>query len=204
MIDELYKHQIDKFWNLTGRLAARAGLSANAVTVIGTVACAVNALLFVWHRNPLVFGIALGLIELLDNVDGAVARVTGSSSSFGAYLDATTDRYKEIFIFLAIAQVTGYWLPSFLAVSGSLMVSYSLARAEVEGATLKQSRSGPALFERFERLATLSAGLIFTSFLPTDLLLEYDLLFWVLWFLALMSYVTAGQRFLAARRQLRL
>jgi phosphatidylglycerophosphate synthase len=222
MIDALFKDRMDLFWNRFGRRVARTGLTANHVTVIGLLLCTLNVLVFLWHRNLAVFGIALGLIELLDNLDGAVARVTGQSTRFGSYLDATTDRYKELFIFLALGHVTGYWVVCILATTGSLMVSYSHARAAMEltgleatgedakpgvgGASQERCEAGeaedrgwPDLFERFERILTLSVGLAVSPLVPSPLFLGRDLVFLVLLALAVMTHLTVVQRFRRAR-----
>lgn len=219
MIDALYKDRMDLFWNRFGRRLARTGLTANHVTAIGLLLCTLNVLVFLWHRNLAVFGVALGLIELLDNLDGAVARVTGESTRFGSYLDATTDRYKELLIFLALGYVTGYWVVCVLAVTGSLMVSYSHARAAMEltgseadgkgaehgaGGTSEErgrpeERGWPDLFERFERILTLSLGLALSPLVSSPLFLGRDLIFFVLCGLALMTHLTVLQRFRRAR-----
>jgi len=123
-----------------------------------------------------------------------------TSSRAGAYLDATTDRYKDVFILLAIAWVTGYWLAAVVAISGSLITSYAAARADVLGA--KDDRRGglPDLFERLERVATLCIGLVATPFCPP--IAGHDLLFWVVWLVAVMTQVTAAQRFARRLQQL--
>lgn len=207
MLDALYKDKMDLFWNRFGRLVAKMGMTANDVTMAGFVLCTLNALLFAWHQNFLVFGVALGLIELLDNVDGAVARVTGQTSRYGSYLDASTDRYKEMFVFLALGHVTGWWMVCMLAVTGSLLVSYNHARAAMEGATGAADKDDiglPDLFERFERIATLCAGLILTGFMPPDLLFGRSFLFYAICVIAIASHYTAMQRFLRRSEQIRL
>ena len=200
MIDELYKDRMDGGWDRVGRWVARTGLTPNAVTWLGLWLCGANALAFVFHQNFWLFGLLVGLIELLDNVDGAVARVTGKSTRRGAYLDATTDRYKDFFILLAIAQVTGYWLPAMLAVSGSLITSYAAARASMLGAHGKTSKGLPDLFERLERTATLCVGLVAAPFCPP--LLGHELMWWVLYFVAFMTHLTGGQRMARRLREL--
>jgi CDP-diacylglycerol--glycerol-3-phosphate 3-phosphatidyltransferase len=202
MIDELYKDKLDLLWDKLGRIVARTGLTPNGVTLIAFLLCGVNALAFTRHRDMLVFGILVAGIELLDNVDGAVARVTGTSSLTGAYLDATTDRYKDFFILLAVAWVTGYWLACMFAVAGSLITSYVHARAAMLGASDEPGGGGlPDLFERFERIATLSIGLVLTAYVP--LIWGHDLIWWVVWGVALMSQVTGAQRFVRRLGQLR-
>ena len=200
MIDELYKDKMDGGWDRVGRLVARTGLTPNAVTWIGLGLCTANALAFPAHRNLLVFGLLVGLIELLDNVDGAVARVTGLSSRRGAYLDATTDRYKDSFILLAVAYVTGLWLPAMLALSGSLITSYAAARASMLGAHGADRGGLPDLFERLERTATLCLGLVAAPFCPP--IFGHELMAWVLYFIAAMTHLTGVQRITRRLREL--
>jgi len=206
MIDDLYKKQMDAFWDRFGRVVARTGITPNGVTLLGILLCSVNALAFTWHQNMLAFGILVGAIELLDNVDGAVARVTGKTTLAGSYLDATTDRYKDFFILLAIAWVTGYWLACTLAIGGSLITSYAHARAAMLGARddvdpAKGGKTLPDLFERLERIATLCIGLVFTPYAPE--IMGHGLIFYVVWFVAIMTQVTGAQRFGRRLRQLR-
>ncbi len=192
MIDELYKDRMDTGWDRVGRWVARSGLTPNAVTWLGLLLCTANALAFCFHQNLWLFGLLVGLIELLDNVDGAVARVTGLSSRHGAFLDATTDRYKDSLILLAIAYVTGFWLPATLAITGSLITSYAAARASMLGAHGDSSGGLPDLFERLERTATLCLGLVAAPFCPP--ILGHALMWWVLYFVAGMSHITGFQR----------
>jgi phosphatidylglycerophosphate synthase len=200
MIDDLYKKQMDGLWDRLGRRVARTGLTPNGVTRLGFVLSLANSALFVWHRRAVVYGLALAVIEALDNLDGAVARVTGASSRYGAYLDAATDRYKEVASLFAVAVVFDYWTASFLAVTGSLLVSYNHARAAVEGA--KGKGYGPDLFERFERVAVLALGLVLLPIVPTRALFGRDAVFGALALIAAASHATAVQRFLRARRAL--
>jgi len=203
VIDELYKDRMDLFWNRFGRLVARSGLTPNMVTAAGIVLCAGNAAAFAWHRNLVVFGLAVGLIELLDNVDGAVARVTGSSSLYGSYFDAVTDRYKDFFILLAIAWVSGLWLVCTLAIAGSMITSYNAARADALGVR-DEVKSGafPDLFERLERIALLCVGLVIAPFVAPDLVFGHGVLEVTLWIVAAGTHATAIQRFLRRGRLL--
>ncbi len=192
MIDELYKDRMDVGWDRVGRWVARTGITPNGVTWLGLILCTTNALAFVAHGNLLIFGLLVGAIELLDNVDGAVARVTGLSSRRGAYLDATTDRYKDSLILIAVAMVTDLWLPAVLALSGSLITSYAAARASMLGAHGHNSKGLPDLFERLERTATLCLGLVAAPFCPP--IFGHALMAWVLSFIAVMTHLTGIQR----------
>jgi phosphatidylglycerophosphate synthase len=203
LIDELYKDRMDLFWNRFGRLVARVGLTPNMVTAAGIVLCATNAAAFVWHQNFVAFGLLVGLIELLDNVDGAVARVTGASSLYGSYLDAVTDRYKDFFILFAIAWVTGSWGVCTLAIAGSMITSYNAARADALGVKDDGPSGGfPDLFERLERIAMLCVGLVLTPFVAPDLVFGHSLLDATLWIVAIGTHMTAIQRFVRRGRQL--
>ena len=106
-------------------------------------------------------GIFLALFGPLDAVDGILARKTNQVSVFGAFLDSTLDRYAEIVLFLGLIY---YFLEkgnlegvifSLLTLTGSLMVSYTRARAEGLGLSCKIG-----LFTRFERLLVLTIGLV--------------------------------------------
>jgi phosphatidylglycerophosphate synthase len=199
VIDALFKRNADAFWDRCGRALARVGIRPNTITWGGLVLSTVNSAAFVMHRNALAYGLLLAATELLDDLDGAVARVTGSQTRYGSFLDAATDRYKETLSLLAVAVVTGHWALCFVALAGSLLVSYNGARAAMEGAAAK----GVDLFERLERVAALVAGLILRDVLPHDRFLGHDALVAALWALAVFSHLTALQRLLRGRRALR-
>ncbi len=139
---------------------ARLNVHPNTVSVIGFLGCvAVGvALALGWPRLA---GLLLLGFGPLDAVDGLLARRSGKQSTFGAFLDSTLDRYAEIAIFgglIYFAVFNGQnllVLLAFLALAGSLMVSYTRARAEALGFECKVG-----LLTRFERLAILTLGLL--------------------------------------------
>jgi CDP-diacylglycerol--glycerol-3-phosphate 3-phosphatidyltransferase len=165
VIDHVFKRQMDAFWDRIGAPLARAGVSPNAVTLTSVVLVCTSAAALVWHRSFFAFGVSLALFELLDNIDGAVARVAGKSSRAGAFLDATTDRFKEMAALTAVACVSGAYLPAMLALGGGMSVSYNVARAKAEGA--QALRGLPPLFERLERVALLCTALILSPWVPS-------------------------------------
>jgi len=126
----------------------RRNISPNAITTIGLVINLVAAIVFIIGaefavRTDLSYvAIGGGLIlfgGLFDMIDGRLARLGGTSSKFGAFYDSVLDRYSELIMFFGI----NYYLIShdyffssmfaFLALIGSLMVSYTRARAEALG-----------------------------------------------------------------------
>ncbi|MEU5883941.1 phosphatidylinositol phosphate synthase [Spirillospora sp. NPDC047279] len=181
-----------------GQAVARTGVSPNAITVIGTIGVAVGALGF-FPRGEYFWGtIVITAFVLFDMLDGAVARVTGKTSKFGAFLDSTMDRVADAAIFSglmlglyedgekALAMVALYCL-----VSG-VVVSYAKARAEGLGYTCDVG-----IAERAERLivALVAAGFHGLG-VPYILTLA-------LWVLAVLSTVTVGQRFATVYKQAR-
>ena len=197
MINSLYRAPQDAFWDRLGRVLAARGVTADAVTIAAMFLSAANSLAFLAHRNPLVYGLLLTLTELLDNVDGAVARVSGRKTRYGSFLDAATDRYKEALSLFVVCWVTGHWTSGFAAVTGSLLVSYHHARASMEGAP--STASSVDLFERFERVATLVLGLVLTKFLPPGIFFGESALFGAVVVIATFSHLTAIQRLWRAR-----
>jgi phosphatidylglycerophosphate synthase len=166
----------------------RLGFTPNALTVIGSVLTASVGLLVAqgWFVAA---GICLWLFSATDTLDGALARATNRVSTFGAFLDSVCDRYAEAGVFLGIvwyytwtANPLGIAL-AYLALIGSLMVSY--ARARAEGVGLQAAEIG--WFQRPERLIALGVGFILTAFVPAALLV-------VLALLAILTSVTVIQR----------
>ena len=99
----------------------------------------------------------------LDMLDGRIARKTGTVSKRGAFFDSVMDRYSEILIFLGLAAHFRYSILFYvilLGLGGSLMVSYTRARAEGLGLTCKVG-----MMQRPERVVFLGFGAIFSSIL---------------------------------------
>ncbi|MBV8086416.1 MAG: CDP-alcohol phosphatidyltransferase family protein [Chloroflexi bacterium] len=165
------------------RPLAAAGITPNMMTFAGfgmatasAAAIAMNHL--IWAAVLLFVGGACDLS------DGALARVQESRSTFGAFFDSTLDRYSESVVLLGMvyhygaAGDTRALLVVFAALVGSLMVSYTRARAEGLGFECKEG-----LYARPERVMTLVVGLLL-----------YPWLFWFVVGLAVLSNLTALQR----------
>jgi CDP-diacylglycerol---glycerol-3-phosphate 3-phosphatidyltransferase len=154
---------------------------------LGNAAAAV----FVARGELLVGGILVLAFSALDLLDGAVARATGKASRFGALYDSTLDRLSEAAVLLGVLWYyldlgrTEESLLAFVAVVGSLMVSYVRARAEGLGLALQDG-----LFTRSERVVVMGAALLFGWLRPA------------LWLLAVLTTLTAAQRTWIAARML--
>lgn len=147
----------------------KVGVTPNFITTTGLILNIGVAIIFIigaeeGNRGDLSYvGWAGGLIlfaGLFDMLDGQVARTGNMSSTFGALYDSVLDRYSEMFMFLGICYYLvahHYFLSSlfaFIALIGSMMVSYTRARSEGLGI---QNKGG--LMQRPERvvLTALSA-----------------------------------------------
>lgn len=200
MLDGLYKSKIDLFWNYLGKAVVYLGLTPNQVTWLGLGFLSINCLLYIWHEDTLVFGIVLVFIFALDSLDGAVARLTDSSTLYGGYLDAVVDRYQEVIVYMTIALVHDYWEVCFVAITASLLISYNKARTAIEKPV--ENNNWPDLLERLERVIILCAGLIFNQWILLPDAVNFDFLFLCILIIALLGHVTAIQRFLRARKHL--
>ncbi|MGN7203898.1 DUF4833 domain-containing protein [Pedobacter sp. SAFR-022] len=143
----------------------KMGLTPNAVTTIGLFLNIGVAVIFVFgaersNRGDLDFvgwaGALVLFAGLFDMLDGQVARLGNMSSRFGALYDSVLDRYSELILFLGICYYLvshHYFLSSlfaFIAMIGSMMVSYTRARAEGLGIECKGG-----LMQRPERVVTI-------------------------------------------------
>ncbi|MFD0852807.1 phosphatidylinositol phosphate synthase, partial [Actinomadura adrarensis] len=139
--------------NPVGRSVARTGVSPNAITVVGTAGVLAGALVL-FPRGEYFWGVmVITAFVLFDMLDGAVARVTGKISKWGAFLDSTMDRVADAAIFSGLmiglyrdGQESLAWVALYCLVSG-VVVSYAKARAEGLGYTCDVG-----IAERSERL----------------------------------------------------
>ncbi len=143
----------------------KLGITANFITLLGLVGNVVAAI-FIARGQLLAGGLVAAFVAPLDAVDGALARKTGITSKFGAFLDSVVDRYDEmillagvIYYFQSQAYTLGVML-TFAALCGSLLVSYTRARAEGLGFSGKAG-----IFSRIERSIVLILGLVFNQLL---------------------------------------
>lgn len=180
------------------RPLAALGLTPNMATLIGLLLNALAATILGLGYLRL-GGVALVIAGLFDLVDGALARVRNQKTTFGAFFDSTIDRYSEGLTLLGVIVYALRQPPSathgwevalaYLAALGSLMVSYTRARAEGLGLSLKTG-----LMARPERVLLLAGGLILGG---------AGWLVWTLLLLAVTSVFTSAQRMVDVARMLR-
>lgn len=150
-----------------GKAFASTGLSANFWTAVGLAFAFASAIVYGVHfqYSFVIGGILLLISGFFDIVDGQVARITGKASKKGAFLDSVFDKIAEVAIFLGI--LVGNYSEGYLvllAITLSLLVSYTRARAESLGVQLQ----GIGIGERAERLLVIAivgmAGAVFLNY----------------------------------------
>lgn len=161
---------IYKIINPIVRLFIRIGLTPNMVTLIGLVFNIAVAGILIFgaeksNRGDLSYigwaGAVILFAGIFDMLDGQVARLSNKSSKFGALFDSVLDRYSEMILFFGICYYLvahHYFLSSvfaFMALIGSMMVSYIRSRAEGLGAECKGG-----LMQRPERIVLISISAI--------------------------------------------
>ncbi len=132
-----------------------------------------------------------------DLFDGALARATSQSTRFGAILDSIVDRLSEAVVLLGLLILYlgqhAAWEPLliYIALAGSIMVSYIRARAEGLGVKCEVG-----IFTRAERVIILALGLLLTSVYTRSPLVA-------LCILATLAWVTVIQRFIYVKQQMK-
>ncbi|MHB8185583.1 MAG: phosphatidylinositol phosphate synthase [Dermatophilaceae bacterium] len=198
MLNRFARAFVNKLFTPLARLFVKLGISPDVVTIVGTVGVSAGALGF-YPRHEFFWGsIVVSVFALSDTLDGVMARLSGRSSKWGAYLDSTLDRVGDSAVFGGLVLWyagdggTPYLAALALAclILGSV-VSYAKARAEGLGMT-----ANVGIAERADRLVTVlvATGLVGLG-LPEVLLAV------VLALLALASLITVIQRMLEVRRQ---
>lgn len=194
MFSRRIQQRVRQFVTLIMRPLAQLGITPNTLTLLGLVLSMVTAIVIA-RGYFLVGGLLVLFAGIFDMFDGALARARNASSTFGAFLDSTLDRYSESIILFGLfwyALQTGTlheqlwpflheqpWMLSsiYIAVVGSLMVSYAKARAEGLGLECKTG-----LLARPERVVILAIGLLVGAVI------------WAVLLLAVFSNVTAIER----------
>src|SRR5437867_5634032 len=167
------------------RIVAALALSRihpNVLTFLGLVINTWAAVLFAAGSFPTA-GLVVILAGLFDMVDGRVARETNRVTRFGGFFDSVLDRYSDLALFMGLLVYYAtinrffYIVLTAIVMTGSVMVSYTRARAEV---TIPKCKVG--FLERPERVVLIIIGALFDRMAP------------VLWVIAVLSNLTVIHR----------
>jgi CDP-diacylglycerol--glycerol-3-phosphate 3-phosphatidyltransferase len=167
---------------------SRLGVTPNMLTLVGVLGN-VGAGVLAASGEFWQAGIVMLAFSALDFLDGALARATGQATPFGSVFDAVLDRVSEAAVLFGLlwhfsdrGERTEVLL-LFVAVVGSILVSYVRARAEVIGLKMREG-----VFTRTERVVLVGGGLIIEGAGVDDAMTV------VLWILAVLASLTAAQR----------
>ena len=208
----------------------KVGITPNHITLTGLVINIVAAAIFIYgaeagqrndHNMVGYAGAVILFAGLMDMIDGRLARVGNLASKYGALFDSVVDRYSEMIMFLGICYYLiahGYFLSSlfaFIAMIGSIMVSYTRARAE--GLGVKMADVG--FMQRPERILIIGiSGIlcgimseilgsefkIAVSWLPFPLIENITFFSFPIFVMAIMANITAISRLIHAKNILKI
>ena len=191
------KKKVQKLLSTEARVAHNVGLTPNMISVVGIVLSVLAAVAYAMGLGqPLLLLVAVFLLlasGFFDTLDGVLARSFQQATVFGGFFDSLLDRYADAIVYSGII-IGGLCDVSWglAALAGSMLVSYSRARAEAAG--IKMESVG--LAERAERMLVLAVASIAAFFwLPS--------LNWGIIVLAVLSNFTVLQRGLHAYRWLK-
>ena len=161
---------------------AASRINPNVLTVIGFAINVLAAYLFAYGYFRWA-GATVFLAGLFDMLDGRVARLSNQVTPFGGFFDSVLDRYSDLLVMIGLlvfyGRINRFWYVTLVAVAmiGSVMVSYTRARAENLIPTCKVG-----FLERPERMVLIIIGAVFDRMAP------------VLWIIAVLSTTTVIHR----------
>ncbi len=188
MLNEIKEFIRDALRPLARKFTA---INPNTITIFGLLLSLVSAVLFA-EREILAAGAFLLAGGFFDVLDGLVARENNRTTKFGGFLDSVSDRFADAAVIIG-AMYGGltafyplpYWFIGALAIVGSLMVSYTRARAEAAGAN-----ASVGLGERAIRMLIIVAGAFIAE------------VNWAILLVAIISFITVFQRIAHVRKVL--
>jgi len=138
-VEAVYDGYISKYVNRKAsepmaRLLAKTKLTPNQMSWAAFGIALLSFVSFIFGQN-IIGGLLVQLSSIVDGVDGSLARIKGIASTFGSFLDSVLDRYADILIVLGLTlwslsreTYPGIWLAGFLAIAGTICISYTRAR----------------------------------------------------------------------------
>ena len=221
------KHKVYNIINPLINALVKMGITPNMITLLGLFLNIASTVVLVAgaefgirdnHKYIGYAGLIILIAGLMDMIDGRLARVSNTESNYGALFDSVIDRYSEMVMFLGICYYLvayDYFLSSlfaFVAMIGSVMVSYTRARAEGLGVDCSVG-----IMQRPERIliigiSAIACGLLSgyiggdykvdVDFLPFPLVETISIFTFPIFVLAIMANVTAVRRLLHAKNEM--
>lgn len=200
MLNRYARALFTRIFTPAARFLLARGVSADAVTIVGTLGVVLGALIL-FPLGELFWGtMVITLFVFSDVLDGVMARIAGTTGRWGSFLDSTLDRVQDAAVFLGLMLwffgAGDFWIAGVAAAASmalGMLVSYVRAKAESLGFD-----ANTGIAERAERLVVT---LVFAGL--TGLGLNPWVLAVVLLLLAAASTITVGQRMVTVYRQSR-
>ncbi|USS40207.1 CDP-alcohol phosphatidyltransferase family protein [Thermococcus aggregans] len=181
-----YRANVKTYLESIAKPLVKLGITPNQLTFLGLLISLSGAYFFAQGSQRIATLILL-LGSLIDALDGTLARLTGKTSRFGAFLDSTFDRISDGAIFFGIAYGgLAKWEIATIALIGSYLVSYERCRAELAGS----GTLAVGIAERAERLLIIIITAIFN---------RVDI---GVYAVAILAWITAFQRLWEAKKRL--
>ncbi|MEM3458120.1 MAG: archaetidylinositol phosphate synthase [Candidatus Bathyarchaeia archaeon] len=184
------KQKIQQILTTEAETAHKIGLTPNTVSAIGIILAFLSATTYtMWQNNPTYLLLATLLLlssGFCDALDGVIARLYQQTTIFGGFLDSLLDRYADAAVYVGIiigGLCNALW--GIIALIGSLLVSYSRARAEAAG--IKMETIG--LAERAERILIIAIATLIAYFWQPTTIINASIIL-----LAILTNLTVIQR----------
>jgi len=193
------KKKIQAMLTVEAEAAHKIGLTPNMISAIGIILALLSSIVYAkWNENQFYLLLATVLLLLsgfCDVLDGVVARLYEQSTPFGGFLDSLLDRYADATVYAGII-VGGLCdlLSGLAALTGSLLVSYSRARAEASNIGMESV----GLAERAERMIILAIATTTAFFWQPTTVMNMGIIL-----LAVLSNLTVIQRAIYAYNKLK-
>jgi archaetidylinositol phosphate synthase len=159
------KKKVQKIFSKEAKIAYKIGLTPNNISAFGIVLAFLSAIAYAsWQTNRIYLLLATVLLLIsgfCDALDGILARLYSETTHFGGFLDSLLDRYADAVVYAGIIVselCDALW--GLTALIGSLLVSYTRARAEATGIRMESV----GLAERAERIIILAIVSIIATF----------------------------------------
>lgn len=186
------KEKVQKMLSAQAKAAHNIGLTPNVVSLIGISLAFLSAILYAeWQNNRFFLFIATILFlfsGFCDVLDGIIARMYNETTRFGGFFDSLLDRYSDAVVYIGI--ILGELcdpLWGLMALIGSLLVSYTRARAEAIGIMMQSI----GLAERAERMLIIIFVSFVAVFLQSKIVINFGIII-----LAVLTNITVIQRVL--------
>ncbi|MBS7619021.1 CDP-alcohol phosphatidyltransferase family protein [Candidatus Bathyarchaeota archaeon] len=188
LVSSKMKRRLEELLTPGVRRLSYLRFSPNLLTSLGLVSSIAGGWFYVnWEMNDsalMIAGLLVLLSGFLDAVDGIYARISGKTSVFGGLFDSVTDRYSDAILLSAVIWAKlcdPVW--GLTALTGSLMVSYTRARAEASGVNM----ASIGVAERAERMIILALATMLSYFV-------IESIEWGVILIGVLSHVTVLQR----------